>query len=266
MTHFPRLRQIVIAILLTAAALLPIGCGDPRPDDITADWSAEQLYREGRRALLDGGSNVAVEYYEKLEARYPYGKYTQQARLDLGYAYFQNGQPDAALEAADRFIKLYPLHPAVDYAYYLKGLVNFRREVSIFERFLPQDLAERQMVTSRRAFEDFLVLLRLFPDSRYAEDARQRMVFLRNQLARHEMAVADYYMRRGAYVAVTNRAKYVLEHYPNTPETPRALGLLVKSYRLLGMPQLAQDSLRILSANYPGHAETLAAASFTVVN
>ena len=266
MTHSPRLRQLATVTLLTVATVLLTACGDPRPEDITADWSAEQLYREGRRAMLDGGSNLAVEYYEKLEARYPYGKYTQQARLDLGYAYFQNGQPDAAIEAADRFITLYPLHPAVDYAYYLKGLVNFRREVSIFERFMPQDLAERQMVTSRRAFEDFLVLLRLFPDSRYAEDARQRMVFLRNQLARHEMAVADYYMRRGAYVAVANRAKYVLEHYPNTPETPRALALLVKSYRLLEMPQLAQDSLRILSANYPGHPETQAAASFSVVN
>ncbi len=266
LTYLSRLTQLTAAAVLAATVLTLAGCGDAQPEDLTADWSAEQLYREARRTLLDGGANVAVEYYEKLEARYPYGKYTQQARLDLGYAYFQNGQPDAAIEAADRFIKLYPLHPAVDYAYYLKGLVNFRREVSIFERFMPQDLAERQTTTSRRAFEDFLVLLRLFPESRYAEDARQRMVFLRNQLARHEMAVADYYLRRGAYVAVASRAKYILEHYPNTPQTPGALALLVKSYRLLGMQQLAQDSLRILHANYPDHPATQSAQNFTVVN
>ena len=153
----------LLALLLLATLLA--GCSsEKRSDDITEDWSAEKLYHEARKSMLDGGYNQAVEYYEKLESRYPFGRYSQQGRLDLAYAYFKNGKQDEAIETANRFIKLYPLHPAVDYAYYLKGLVNFRREVSIFERFLPQDLAARQMKTAIQAFDDFDLLVRLFPD------------------------------------------------------------------------------------------------------
>lgn len=261
------MRRFGAGLLLLATYLVLTACGDVEPsDDVTVGWSAQELYKEAREVMLDGGYSQAVEYYEKLEARYPYGKYSQQARLDLGYAYFKDGQPDAATEAANRFIKLYPLHPAVDYAYYLKGLINFKREISVFERFMPQDLSERQMITARQSFEDFLALLRVFPETKYADDARQRMVFLRNQLAEHEMAVADYYLRRGAYVAVANRAKYVLEHYPNTPVTPDALGLMVKSYRILGLTELADDSLRVLRTNYPDHPATQIAAGFALIN
>lgn len=257
-TLFRLLALLVLGVLLA-------GCSsEKRSDDITEDWSAEKLYKEARKTMLDGGYNQAVEYYQKLEARYPFGRYSQQGRLDLAYAYFKNDQPDEAIETANRFIKLYPLHPAVDYAYYLKGLVNFRREVSIFERFLPQDLAARQMKTAIQAFDDFDLLVRLFPDGRYAEDARQRMVYLRNLMARHDIYVARFYIERGAWVAAAGRAKQVVQRYPGSPSQPEALSIMVRAYRVLGLNDLADDALRVLKINYPQDPQTIAAAEFQV--
>lgn len=267
MVRWSLLRLPLAAWVLAVLA----GCGadvaSERPEaDSTEEWGVEKLYREARKSLLDGGYAQAIDYYEKLESRYPYGVYTQQAKIDLAYAYFKHDQPEVAIEAADRFIRLYPLHPNVDYAYYLKGLVNFRRDVSLVERALPQDLAAREMDRARRSFDDFKVLLRLFPDNKYSDDARQRMVFLRNQLADHELVVADYYLKRGAYVAVTRRARFVLENYPYTPATPHALSMLVKSYRILGLEDLAANSLRVLEQNFPEHEVTAQARSFQVTH
>jgi outer membrane protein assembly factor BamD len=247
-TSLPRLRPLLIGLL----AVLAAACGEsPPPDDVTVDWPVEKLYAEARRVMLDGGYREALDYYGKLEARFPYGTYAQQAMIDTAYAYFKNNEPELAIEAADRFIRLYPLHPNVEYAYYLKGLVNFRREVSVLEKALPQPLEARDMGPARRAFDDFALLLRTFPESRYAADARQRMVFLRNQLAEHELLVAQEYLERGAYLAAAARARYVLREYPQTPATPRALEYLVRAYRILGMQELADDSLRVLALNYP---------------
>ena len=267
MTAFPY--PLRGALRLTAGVLLLAlaACADaPPPEDATADWPVEKLYSEARRVLLEGGYAQAIDYYGKLEARFPYGVYAQQAMIDTAYAHYKKGEPELAIEAADRFIRLYPLHSNVEYAYYLKGLVNFRREVSILEKVWPQRLEARDMHPARKAFDDFALLLRTFPQSRYAPDARQRMVYLRNQLAEHELLVAQHYLERGAYLAMANRAKYVLEQYPNTPAMPAALGYLVRAYRILGMDALADDSMRVLAANFPDHPATEQARRFQVTD
>jgi outer membrane protein assembly factor BamD len=222
--------------------------GDP-----TETWSAERLYAEAKGALDSGNYSKAVEYYEKLEGRFPFGVYGQQALLDLAYAYYKNDNTDASISAAERFIKLNPQNAHVDYAYYLKGLANFNRGKGFVERYLPIDTSQRDPGSALTAFQDFSELLRLFPDSQYADDAKQRMVYLRNLLAEHEVNVANYYMRRGAFVAAVNRARYVIEKYPRTPSVPDALVVMAKAYKIMEMDDLSQDALRVLELNYPNH-------------
>lgn len=254
--YLPRALALAAVMALTA-------CGDAAPpEDVTADWPVEKLYTEARRIMLDGGYKQALDYFGKLEARYPYGIYAQQAMIDTAYAHFKNNEPELAIEQADRFIRLYPLHPNVEYAYYLKGLVNFRREVSILEKVYAQPLEARDIGSAQRAFDDFALLLRTFPESSYAPDARQRMVFLRNQLADHEILVARHYMERGAYLAVISRARFVIEQYPHTPATPQALEYLVRAYRVTGMQDLADDSMRVLALNFPDDPATQRARKF----
>jgi outer membrane protein assembly factor BamD len=246
--------RALIALGLSALLVTAGGCGIlPEVQDETKDWSADRLYSEARSSLSAGSYGEAIKYYEKLEARYPFGKYAQQAQLEIAYAYYQDEEPDAALAALDRFIKLNPRHPNVDYAYYLKGVVNFNRGQGLVERYLPQDPAERDPGAGLAAFEDFSELVRLYPDSSYAGDARQRMLYLRNNLAEYEVRVADYYMRREAYVAAANRARYVVENYDRTPAVPGALVVMAKAYKLLGLDPLSQDALRVLRHNYPDH-------------
>jgi outer membrane protein assembly factor BamD len=249
------------------ASLIACG-GEPgtkKTDDRTEGWSVDKLYQEARKAALDGGYVEAIDLYEKLEARYPYGAYAQQALIDVAYSYYKNGDAELSIEAADRFIRLYPLHPNVEYAYYLKGLVHFRREVSILEKWLPQNIAARDVSNARLSFDDFSQLLRGFPESRYALDARQRMVYLRNQLAEHDILVARYYVKRGAYLAVASRARHVLEAYPRSQFTPDALELMVTAYRILGLETQASDALRVLNLNYPSHPATERAGKLAVL-
>ena len=222
-------------------------------DDITEDWSAERLYAEAKGSLDSGNYTKAIEYYEKLEGRFPFGVYGQQALLDLAYAYFKNEDTDSAVATAERFIKLYPQNAHVDYAYYLKGLANFERGKGFTERYLPIDAAQRDPGSALQAFQDFSEMVRLFPDSQYTDDAKQRMLHLRNQLADHEVNVANYYMRRGAYVAAANRARYVVEKYPKTPAVPDALVIMAKAYKIMEMNDLSADALRVLELNYPNH-------------
>ncbi len=222
-------------------------------EDETIAWDAERLYAEAKGALDSGDYDRAVEYYEKLEARFPFGVYGQQALLDLAYAYYKSEDTEACVSAADRFIKLYPQNPHVDYAYYLKGLANYIRGKGFIERFLPIDTAQRDPASALQAFQDFAELARLFPDSEYAEDAQQRMIYLRNLLAEHEINVANYYMRRGAFIAAINRAKYVIEKYPRTPSIPDALVIMAKGYKVMEMDDLSADAARVLELNYPNH-------------
>ncbi len=244
------MRRLLIVILLT---LLSSGCALlPEVEDETKDWSASQFYSEAKEALAEGEYEQAIKYYEGLEARYPFGRYAEQAQLEIGYAYHKHEEPEQAIAAAERFIKLHPRHAHVDYAYYLKGLVNFNRGQGLVERYLAQDPAERDPSALRQSLADFSELVRRFPNSAYAADAKQRVQFLRNSLAEHELFVADYYLRRGAYLAAANRAKEVVERYPNTPAVERALQVMIEAYTQLGLADMAKDARRVYELNYGG--------------
>ncbi|ALG67628.2 outer membrane protein assembly factor BamD [Beggiatoa leptomitoformis] len=221
--------------------------------DKTEDWTVDQLYNSAKKELAEGNYSTAIEYYEKLEARFPFGVYAQQAQLDVIYAYYKDDQAESAIIAADRFIRLYPRHPNVDYAYYLKGLVNFERDRGFFDRFLPIDKAQRDQNATTESFQNFSELLTRYPDSSYVTDARQRMVYLRNNLAAHELYVAKYYIVRGAYLAAINRAKRVVENFQETPAVPDALVLMAKIYKAMGMQDLSNTALDVLKHNYPNH-------------
>jgi len=220
-------------------------------DDPTANWTAKQIYQEASTQLKDKNWERSIQLFEKLEGRYPYGRYAEQGRLDIAYAHYKNGEPESAILAADRFIKLYPRHPNVDYAYYLKGLASFGQGRSFLYRWFDQDMSERDPKAARKSFQYFKELVTRFPNSRYAPDAVKRMVFLRERLAKHELHVADYYMRRGAYLAAANRAKHVIENYERTPQVEQALVTLVRAYHKLKLHGLAGDALRVLEKNYP---------------
>lgn len=230
------------------------GCGTfGNGDDITEDWPVQRLYEEAKEAREGGDYQTAIDYYEKLESRYPFGPYAEQAQLEIAYCYYKYEEPASAIAAADRFIKLHPRHPNVDYAYYIKGLTNFHQGRGFVERYLPIDASQRDPAAAQQAFQDFAELTQRFPDSTYAADAARRMAYLRNQLARYEIHVADYYIRRGAFVAAANRAQYVLERYPQSTAIPDALAVMAKAYAKLELDVLAEDALRVLELNYPDH-------------
>jgi len=249
-SYMRRISKLLLAGPL--AAVLLAGCSLlPDKIDETKGWSAQRLYSEAKEAIGEGNYRTALEYLDKLQARYPFGRYSQQAQLDTIFCQYRDNEPDAAIAAADRFIKANPRHPYVDYAYYMRGLVNFNRSNTLIDRLAPVDRAKTDTNTARQSYNDFSELIRKFPDSKYAEDARQRLLFLHNSLAMYEANVADFYLRRGAYVAAVNRAAYVLQNYARSPATENALGIMTQAYVKLGMPQLAADSLRVLERNYP---------------
>jgi outer membrane protein assembly factor BamD len=238
---------------LVMILLMTSGCAwwKSADEDETVNWSASRFYNEAKQELNDGNYDTAIDYYERLQARYPFGRFAQQAQLEIIYAHYKAGEPDLAIAAADRFIQTHPRHPYVDYAHYLKGLTNFDRGVGLIEKLLPSDPSQTDSSNATQAFNDFAELVQKFPDSQYADDARQRMLFLRNNLASYEIHVADFYMRRNAYVAAANRAKYVVENYPSTPAVADALAVMSKAYIKLELMELANDSYRVLQLNYP---------------
>src|SRR5690606_3450547 len=184
---------------------------------------------------------------------FPFGTYADQAQLELIYAYYMAGNADAAIATANRFIRLHPQHRNVDYAHYMMGVAAYDKDQGMFQRILPLDMTRRDVGPARESLTYFSQLLNRFPDSPYAPDARKRMLFLRNVLSRYEIHVANYYLKRGAYVAATNRGRYVLENFPQTPATPDALAVMVQGYKLLQMPEAAEQMLAILRTNYPNH-------------
>ncbi len=246
-----RLRLVGHAICLTSALFLAACASIEQPVDETT--SAEELYRLAKRALNQGDFLTAVDTFETLGARYPFGSFTQQAQLDIAYAYFKQDEYDNAIAAADRFIKLYPRSENVDYAYYMKGLSHFSRGGSTMERVFPRDLAKVNQNWLRSAFAEFDSLIRRFPDSQYVPDARKRMAYLRDQMARHEMITARFYYQRGAMVAVINRMNYLLEHFNGSKLVPNALALMAGAYESLGQTDMQQDTLRILAMTEPEH-------------
>ena len=244
------MRPSVTILLAVLAAMLVGACGMSELDE-TAGWSANKLYAEAKDELTSGNYQKAIKYYEKLESRFPYGRFAQQAQLELAYAHHKDNDAASAAAAADRFIKLHPTHPNVDYAYYLKGIIWFNEDQGFIARFADQDPSERDPKAARDSFESFKELVKRFPDSKYSKDAVERMNWLVNALASHEVHVARYYVARGAHVAAINRAQFALKNYPQAPALEEALFLMVKSYDALAMNELRDDTERIMRKNFP---------------
>jgi len=248
----PAVVRPALRLWLFALVLLIGGCGlFPEVKDETATWSADRLYQAAHDALLEGNYTRAIKLFETLESRFPYGRYAQQAILESAYANYRAGETPAAVAACDRFIRTYPNHPNVDYAYYLKGLVYFREDQGLLGYVYEFDLSEREPKAMRESFAAFKELVAKFPASRYAQDAIDRMKYLTNSLALYEVKVARYYYNRGAYVAAANRAQGALTNYPRTPAGKEALEVMVQSYEKLGLPTLSDDANRILQKTYP---------------
>ena len=237
------LTLITISILVSA-------CGPVKEIDETAGWSVERLYNNARAHLDDGQYMTAIERFEKLESRYPFGKFATQSQLDVAYAYYKFGEPESALAAVERFIKLNPRHETVDYAYYLRGLINFNRGGGVLDVFYDRHASDYDRNLLLKSYDDFNLLVRRFPDSRYVEDSRQRMIYLREQLARGDLKIAKYYASRSAWVAVAKRTNAILLDYQGTSVIPAALAIQLEAYEELGLSELAEDTRRIIELNF----------------
>lgn len=246
------MNKLVKITFLTIGLLVGlIGCSSE--EEVPQDVSEKELYDRAQANLLDESFQLAVRNLQLLEARYPFGPYAEQSQLEIIYAHYRNYEPEAAVAAADRFIRLHPQHPNIDYAFYIKGLANYAEGTGFLDNFLPTDLTMRDPGAALQSFENFRQLLYRFPDSPYAADANARMIYLRARLARYEINVANYYFKRGAYLAAANRGRYVVENFPQTPASADALAVMVQAYQLLSLDDLATDSLLVLTSNYPDH-------------
>jgi outer membrane protein assembly factor BamD len=232
-------------------AVFIAGCATTEQFDETTGWSAGKLYSEAKDAQADGSWDKAAKLLEKLESRYPYGRYAQQAQLELGYVYWKGNEPGSALAACDRFIKLHPSHPTVDYVYYLKGLISFNEDLGFAGYISTQDPTERDPKAARESFDAFKELVNRFPDSKYTPDAKLRMNYLINAMASLEVHVARYYIKRGAYIAAANRAQFAIKTYPQAPAIEEAMFVLITVYDKMGMNDLRDDADRVMKKNFP---------------
>lgn len=240
-----------IFIALNVSILIS-GCSGLNLDP-TKGWSPQQFYAEGKSAMKIGNYDIAVHHFETLEARFPYGRYAEQAQLEIAYAYFKNDEPALAVSAINRFIKMHPTHESVDYAYYLKGIISFQGQGTSILKMMGKKLdpSDHDAKAAKESYDSFKNLIRRFPKSRYVGDAKGRMRYLFDAMARHEIKVAKFYYERKAYIAAANRCKYVLEHFQHTKATEDALGLQALSYKQLGLKKLYSDTLRVLKKNFP---------------
>ncbi len=254
-------------ISLIFSIVLLSSCSTVKTLDTTApvESTEQAYYSSAKEAFKNNNYTQAVEMLEELESRYPFGHYAEQAQLDLIYAHYNSFEHYAAREAADRFIRLHPKHEEIDYAYYMRGLASFTQDKSIFDRFIPTDLTKRDTSSAKESIDDFSLLLSLFPDSIYAEDARARVIYLRNLLAAYEIHVARYYIKRKAFIAAANRGRYVVENFQKTPSIPDGLAIMVEAYQQLGLNNLADQSLAVLALNYPEH-KILGQTNTTITN
>ena len=242
--------SVVCAWSLAGTTLLLAGCSST-PVDKTADWSPNKIYAEAKDELSAGAFDKAITLFEKLEGRAAGTPLAQQAQIDKAYAHYKSGEAAQAIATLDRFLKLHPASPALDYALYLKGIINFNDDLGMFSAITRQDLAERDQKAAKESFESFKELVARFPDSKYAPDASLRMTYIVNSLAQYEVHVARYYYARAAYVAAINRAQLVVSDFQGMPALEEALYIIVKSYDALGMTQLRDDAKRVLEKNYP---------------
>lgn len=256
------LRTLLVCLFIAGVVAGATGCslipffGNDDDDAVEQEINTTEqvLYRNANRSLRSGNYEIAIQTLEQLERHFPFGRYADQAQLELVFARYQSADHDTARSAADRFIRLHPQHNNIDYAYYLKGLSAYNKNSGLFDRVFTTDASKRDMTSARQAYADFAQLLNRYPNSQYAADAQQRMVYLRNILAASEINVADYYLRRGAYIAAANRARYVLETYPKSTAVADALIVLVEANYKLDLPVAANDAMRILAINYPSNS------------
>ncbi len=241
-----RALHFVAPLLLT----LLVGCSSLQEKD-DAELSADTLYDRAKVALDKSDYEMAIEHFNNLETRFPFGVYAQHAQLNSAYAYYKFNEAESAIANADRFIKTYPRHAHVDYAYYLRGLARFNQDKDSIDRLLDLDITEREPAAIEASFRYFKELIERFPASRYSADARQRMIHLRNLMAQYELHVASYYMERGTFIAAANRAKYIIENLPRTPAVSEALTIMAAAYQQLGLQSLADDALRVRNNNFP---------------
>ncbi|MDQ3026275.1 MAG: outer membrane protein assembly factor BamD [Pseudomonadota bacterium] len=239
-----------LAALLLALGLA--GCGlfadkiDPRKN-----WTAAEYYKAAKEEFDNRNWDASIKIYEALESKFPFGRFAQQSQMEVAYAHYKLGDTAQALSAIDKFLKLHPNHPNLDYALYLKALVNFKEDLGPFARIITQDLADRDPKAARESFEGFKELVTRYPDSRYASDARERMAYLVEALARHEIHVARYYLSRGAFLAAANRAQDAITRFPSSPIHREALDVMIEAYDRMGMNELRDDARKVLAKNFP---------------
>ena len=254
----------ILTIFILIFGLSSCSSNEEIPDERLIE---KELYDQAQSRLKSASYSSAIMSLEALESRFPFGRYAEQAQAELIYAYYMNSQFEASQSAAERFINLHPRHSHTGYAFYMKGLAAFTDDSGLFSRYFQSDLAKREVIMAQSSFDELSDFVSRYPRSEYVPHAKQRMIYLRNLLAEHEIYVADFYMKRGAYLAAIGRAKYVIEHLPNTPQTPYALSILVEAYEILDYKELKQTSLVILNSNYPefdlGENESVKERSWT---
>lgn len=244
-------RSLAALAALLLAITLP-GCSlFQKVVDPHKDWQATDFYKAGHDEFAAGNWDAAIKIYEQLEAKYPFGRFADQAQLEMAYAYYKQAETAQAVSTLDKFIKAHPNHQNVDYALYLKALANFKEDLGPLAKLISQDLADRDPKAARESFEGFKDLITRFPESKYVDDSRERMAYLVEALSRHELNVAKYYYARGAYLAAANRAQDSITHFPNSPSQREALEIMVESYDRMGMKELRDDARRVLAMNFP---------------
>lgn len=248
---------LVISLFILVSACASSGKVDENLTEV-------QLYQQAQKDLNDKNFSAAIAKLKALDSRYPFGRYAEQAQLELIYAYYRIADAEATRDSANRFIRMHPDHPNVDYAFYMKGLASFEQDQSFLARFLPLDMTTRDPGAARDSYNEFAQLIRYYPNSRYAPDAKARMIYLRNSLANYEVHVGYYYLDRQAYIAAARRGAYIVENFNGTPATAEGLAIMVEAYQRMGMNDLASTSLEVLRLNYPNHP-TLASGSFKPV-
>lgn len=244
---------LILLLIASLAGCQSLGKLFGGKEEPTETLPVEAMYAEAKSSMDSRNYDRAARYYQRLVSRFPYGAYSEQAQLELAYVLHKQAKTEEATSAINRFIRTYPTQRNIDYAYYLKALINFDRDGSLLLRLARQDLSARDLGATTQSLNDFGEVVRRYPNSRYAPDARQRMIYLRNQLAVYELNVGMYYLRRGAYVAAANRGKFILQTYPQSEYEGDALALMASAYDKLGQDQLVTDTRSVLEKNYPGH-------------